>query len=79
MQAVGKRGDRVVHAERMGVLDRGANLGKQSVDRGGELGHRPANGRRRRRDEIAVLDRKQALAERGERAGAFAVGPSEAM
>ena len=39
MQAVGKRGDRVVHAQRMGILDRRANFREQAVDRGGKLGH----------------------------------------
>ena len=75
MKPVGKRGDRIVHAERMGVFDRGADLGEQAVDRGGELGHGPANDRRRGRDEVAVLDRQQPIAERGQGAGAFAVGP----
>ena len=30
----------IVHAERVGVFDRGANLGEQAVDRRRELGHR---------------------------------------
>ena len=39
MQPVGKRRDRVVHAQRLRILDRGANLGEQGVHRGGQLGH----------------------------------------
>ena len=38
MEPVGKRGDRIVHAQRMGILDRRADLVEQAVDRGGELG-----------------------------------------
>ena len=74
MQAVGQRRDRIVHAQRMGILDRCADFGEQGVDGGGELGHRLADRRRRRRDQIAVLDREQAVAKRGQGARALAVG-----
>ena len=66
MEAVGQRGYRVVHAKRVGILDRGADFGKQAVYRRRELGHRlRRTDRRRGRNEIAVLDRKQAFAEGG--------------
>ncbi len=42
MEAIGQRGHRIVHAERVGILDRGADFGEQGVDGLRELGHRPA-------------------------------------
>ena len=39
MEPVGKRGDRIVHAQRMGILDRRADFGEQAVDRRRQLGH----------------------------------------
>ena len=39
MEAVGQGRDRIVHAQRMGILDRRADLGEQAVDRGRQLGH----------------------------------------
>ena len=75
MEAVGQRGHRIVHAERVRIFDRGAHLGEQAVDRGGELGHVAPDRCRRGRHQVAILDCKQPLAERGECAGAFAVRP----
>ena len=74
MKAVGKRGHRVVHAKRVGILDRGADFGKKRVHGGRDLGHNLANRGRRRGNEVAVLDREQAVAERRKGAGILAVG-----
>ena len=44
------------------------------VHRRRELGHATGDARRRRRNQVAVLDGKQPVAKRGQRAGALAVG-----
>ena len=54
MDPVGKRGDRIVHRHRLGVVEIGADLLEQAFHRGGERGHlalaaRPAPARRDRR------------------------------
>jgi hypothetical protein len=73
MKPVGKRGHGIVHAQSVGIFDRGADFREQGVDGGCKLGHPLANHRWRRRDQVAVFDCKQAVGERGQRAGAFAV------
>ena len=74
MKAVGKRSHRIVHAERMRILDRRAHFREQRVDRGGDFGHDLAHDPRRGRGEVAMLDRKQAIAKRIQRARILAVG-----
>ena len=74
MQPVRKRRDRVVHAQGLRILDRRADFGEQSVHRRGQLGHVLLDERRRGRNQVAILDGKQPVAQRCERAGAFAVG-----
>jgi len=64
MKAVGERGYRVVHPEGMGVFDRAAHFGEQSVDRRGELGQAIAHDPRRWTCKIALLDREEPIAER---------------
>ena len=75
MKPVGKRGHRIVHAERVRILDGGAYFGEEAVDRRSKLGHRAPNGRWRGRDEVAVLNGEQSFAERRQGARALAVGP----
>ncbi len=75
MKAVGQRRDRVVHAERLRILDRCANLREQRVHGRCKLGHVLPNDRGRRRDKVAVLNCEKPVSERGQRASAFAVGP----
>ena len=75
MEAVGQRGDGIVHAERMGVFDRGSDLGEQAVHRGRELGHGVANDSRSWAGEVALLDGQQPVAKRGQGAGAFTIRP----
>ena len=80
MQPVGKRGDRIVHAERMGIVDRGAHFGEQGVDRRSQLGHR-IGGRSAVRAKPGPRPRPRAAA-RSARASARALslfGRSDAM
>ena len=63
MEAIGERGHRIVHAERMGVFDRRAHFGEQAVDGGGKLGHAkcgrpPAQGKRGRRPRPRAAGRQ---------------------
>ena len=41
MEPVGKRGDGIVHAERMRILDRRAHFGEEAIHRRRDLRHRP--------------------------------------
>ena len=76
MEAIGQRRHRIVHAERVGVFDRGADFGEQGCRRRAQAWACDLRtAARSRRDEVAVLDRHQPVAKRGQRAGAFAVGP----
>ena len=74
VEAVGQRRDRVVHAERMGILDRRADFGEQAVDRRGDRRHVADDDIGSGADKVAVLHREQAITERRERSGVFAVG-----
>ena len=73
VQSVRQRSNRVVHAQRMGIFDRRANLGKQAVDGSRQLWHGRARSRRGT-GQVALFDRQQAIAERGQRSRAFTVG-----
>ena len=76
MKPVGKRGDRIVHAERMGILDRGAHLGEQACRprrRAWAWSAGPLAGAGETRSPSSTASKP--VAKRGQRAGAFAVGP----
>ena len=75
VEAIGQAGDRIVHAQRLGIVDRVAHFGEQAVHRRRHLGHDPAHRFGRRAGEIAFFDRQQAIAKRRQCARAFAVGP----
>ena len=76
MEAVRQRRDRVVHAQRMRILDRRADLGEQAVDRGGQLrAWYPCTIAGAGLVRSPLLDREQPVAKRGQGAGAFAVRP----
>ena len=74
MKAVRKRGDGVVHAQSLSILDRRAHFREQGVNGGSELGQGLTHDGRRRRDEVAIFHGKKAVAERGQGPGALAVG-----
>ena len=75
MQPVRQGRDRVVHAQRLRILDRRPHLGEQSVDRRCQLGHVPPDDGRRWRDEVAILHGHQSFTKGGKRPGALAIRP----
>src|SRR6476469_7463794 len=58
----------------MGILDRRSNLREQAVHRSCQLRHVLPDRRRRRRNQVPVLYREQAFAERRQGPSTFAVG-----
>ena len=75
VQPIGKRGHRIVHTQRMGIFDRGADLLEQTVDGPRQLGVGNTQNGRRGRGVIAFLDRQQPAGQRIQRPCALAIGP----
>ena len=75
-QSIGQAfGGKIVHAKRVSVFDRCAHFREQAVHCGCKLGHVALDGHGRRRNQVAVLHRQQALAERRKRTGTLTIGP----
>jgi hypothetical protein len=73
LDAIGERGDGIVHGHGLGIVDGRPDLLEQGVDGGGERGHLAADRYGGRRSEIAAADGEQAIDESGNGAGVGAI------